>query len=119
VDLRLYLDDSVTGRVLRRLLADAGYQFTLPADVGLDRAEDVRHAAYAMEHGLVLITKNPEHFRRLYAATDTHPGLLVIYRDNDVTRDMTDAEIVRALGNLITPGVPIRDQFHVLNHWRY
>jgi predicted nuclease of predicted toxin-antitoxin system len=119
VDLRLYLDDNATSRLLRHLLADAGYEFTIPSDVGLDRADDARHASYAIEHGHVLVTKNPGHFQRIYEATESHPGLLLIYRDNDATRDMTDADIVQAIRNLIGSGVPLHNQVHVLNHWRY
>ena len=119
MDLRLYLDDSITGRTLRRRLEDAGYQFTLPTDVGLDRADDASHATYAVQADCVLITMNPGHFQRIYARLEEHPGLLLVYRDNDVTRDMTEAEIVRAIGDLIGSGAPIRNQVYALNHWRY
>ena len=34
------------------------------------------------------------------------------------SRDMKDRDIVRALANLGRAGVPVANEFHVLNHWR-
>jgi hypothetical protein len=42
-----------------------------------------------------------------------------VYRDNDRTRDMADADIVRAIVNIHAAGVPLAGETHVLNHWRY
>jgi hypothetical protein len=47
-----------------------------------------------------------------------HAGLLAIRFDNDPSRDMKDAEIVRAIRKLEKSGAPIANQFHILNHWR-
>ncbi|MGH2350544.1 MAG: hypothetical protein ACRDJN_02890 [Chloroflexota bacterium] len=44
---------------------------------------------------------------------------LLVHEDNDPTRDMTDADIVQAIANLLAAGLPIAGQVHVLNHWRY
>jgi predicted nuclease of predicted toxin-antitoxin system len=117
--LRLYLDDSVTGRRLTAELRLAAYEVVLPADVGLSRARDNLHFEYARAHGLVLVTLNPDDFIALHRRQPDHPGIIVIYRDNDRTRDMTDPEIVRAIGNLLAVGIPLRGQVHALNHWRY
>ena len=38
--------------------------------------------------------------------------------DNEARRDMKDRDIVRALGNLERAGVPVANEFIVLNHWR-
>ena len=32
--------------------------------------------------------------------------------------DLKPAGIVRAIRNLLAAGIPIRDEFHILNHWR-
>ena len=47
-----------------------------------------------------------------------HPGIFVIRRDNDLTRDLRPRGVVRAIGNLLASGVPVPDQLHILNHWR-
>jgi len=117
--LRLYLDDSASSRLLRTLLVAADHEVTIPAAVGLSSARDDIHFTYALQRGLVLITKNPEDFEVLYGPEKQHPGVLLVYRDNDVTRDMTDYEIVRAIGNVEASGLPIQGAIHTLNHWRY
>ena len=56
------------------------------------------------KHGLILLTKNPKDFLELHdqwrAAGQDHRGLFFVYQDNDPTRDMRDAEIVRAVANV-------------------
>ena len=47
-----------------------------------------------------------------------HCGVLIIRKDNDRKRDLTNHEIVRAIRNLLAANVPIADQFIILNHWR-
>ena len=44
---------------------------------------------------------------------------MAIYQDNDVTRDMKNSEIVKAIDNLLEAGITIEGNFHVLNTWRY
>jgi hypothetical protein len=47
-----------------------------------------------------------------------HAGLLVC-QDNDPDRDMSHAEIVRAIANLEQAGIVFQNCCHVLNAWRY
>jgi predicted nuclease of predicted toxin-antitoxin system len=117
--LRLYLDDSAASRQLSRLLREAQHEVTVPADMGLAGADDEEHFAYARAHNLVLLTKDTGDFPQLYQDVPDHPGLLLVYRDNDARRDMHDADIVRAVANLQQAGVPIAGAMHVLNHWQY
>lgn len=69
-----------------------------------------------------MITKNHDDFEDLHslvrASGGEHSGILVVRSDNDPSRDMKDQDIVRAIGNLEGAGVPIRSEFHILNHWR-
>src|SRR5262249_1723523 len=120
--MRLYLDDDSAKSSLVRLLSGAGYHVTIPADVGLTGASDPRHMRHAVEQQFVLLTRNHDDFEELHlllrSARGTHAGILVIRSDNDPSRDMKDRDILRALGNLQAAGVPIADEFHILNHWR-
>lgn len=65
---------------------------------------------------------NHEHFEELHnlvlAAGGHHPGIFVICRENDPTRDLTRRGIVQAIANLLASGIPLADGFHILNHWR-
>jgi hypothetical protein len=90
-----------------------------PVDAHLLGADDEEHLAYARQHGLVLLTKNPRDFRDVHDQDSEHPGILLVYQDNDVTRDMQPSDIAQAILNLLAAGVPIAGEIHVLNHWRY
>jgi hypothetical protein len=48
----------------------------------------------------------------------TIPVFSLFERDNNPKRDLDEKGIVRALGKLLAAGVPVADQFTVLNHWR-
>jgi hypothetical protein len=51
------------------------------------------------------------------------PASYGVYQDNDPSRDMSNADIVRAIRNLEEAaqqgGPPIQGEFHTLNDWRY
>ena len=117
--LQLLLDECAYKAALHRQLLDAGFAVTTAAEAGLLGDDDDVVFAYAVAHGLCIVTKNPDDFRALHQAHPDHPGIFLIYQDNDVTRDMTDAEVVRALQNVAAADVPIAGEIHALNHWRY
>jgi hypothetical protein len=123
VALNLYQDDCSNARLLAELLRQAGHTVLRPIDAGLAGEDDEVHLAFAAAHGLTLITKNPADFLRLHESNPRHSGILAVYQDNDAARDMTDAEIVKAIKNLEeaarSGGDPIPGMFHVLNNWRY
>jgi hypothetical protein len=90
----------------------------------LEGADDHIHFSYAMENELTIITKNPADLCVLHqAAEPSHSGIFGVYQDNDASRDMSDAEIVRAIANVETAaeqgGDPITGHFFILNEWRY
>ena len=91
--------------------------------VGLEGEDDSIHFAFAAAHVLTIITKNPGDFKALHNLHPVHAGILAVYQDNDPSRDMSSAEIVKAIRNLEEAaqqgGPPIPGQFHILNNWRY
>jgi hypothetical protein len=121
VALDLYLDDCANSALLARLLQEAGHRVVRPADAGIAGEDDHVHFAYARTHGLILVTKNPEDFRELHEDDPVHPGIFAVYQDNDITKDMSDADIVTAIGKIeaaVAQGYPIASEFHSLNAWR-
>lgn len=120
--MNLYLDDDSAKASLVKLLQRAGHQVVVPVDAGLAGVSDPRHLTYTAQHDLVLLTKNHDDFEDLHllvqATRGHHRGLLVVRLDNDPNRDMKDRDIVRAIANLEQAGVPIANEFHILNHWR-
>jgi hypothetical protein len=89
----------------------------------LDGEDHQVHFGFAAAHGLAIITKNPGDFRALHELDQRHSGILGVYQDNDPSRDMSHAEIVRAINNLEAAaqqgGAPIQGEFHTLNDWPY
>jgi hypothetical protein len=77
---------------------------------------------HVLGDGRVILTKNYRDFEDLHnlimQAQGHHPGVFAVRQDNDPKRDLTPPGIVRAIRNLLAAGVPIADQYIILNHWR-
>ncbi len=120
--MRLYLDDDSAAALLVRLLGNAGHDVLVPADVGLAGEDDAIHLTYAVKDDRVLLTGNHRDFLNLHNLVmhtgGHHPGILVVRRDNDPTRDLTPSGIVRAIRNVEAANIPVRDDYVILNHWR-
>ncbi|HEY7310995.1 MAG TPA: DUF5615 family PIN-like protein [Gemmataceae bacterium] len=123
--LKLYLDDCSNSDLLADLLRQAGHEVVRPSDEGVELIgeDDDVHFDFAAAHGLTLITKNPADFKSLHDLDPRHAGILAVYQDNDPSRDMSSADIVRAIQNLEEAaqqgGPSIHGEFHILNDWRY
>lgn len=117
-----YLDDCADDDDLVIFLAQSGHHAYTPRSEGMKGASDLAHLEYAAMHGYTLITKNPDDFRELYddwqAQDRAHSGILLIYQDNVKGKDMEPPAIVRAIGNLLTSGLPVTNELHILNSWR-
>ena len=120
--MKLYVDEDSVHELLLRLLQRAGHDIEVPSDVGLVGRSDPVHLRYSISSNRSLLTANHDDFEELHnlvlQAGGTHPGILIIRRDNDRRRDPTPRGIVTAIGNLLAANVPIENQFIVLNHWR-
>jgi hypothetical protein len=120
--MNLYLDDDTAKAALVARLKKSGHRVTVPGDASLIGAADPRHLLHAVRHGLILLTKNHDDFEDLHelvqATQGRHAGVIAIRLDNDPTRDMKDADIVRALRNLEQSSPAIANELHILNHWR-
>jgi hypothetical protein len=120
--MNLYLDDDIAKGALVTRPRRASHQAVVPADVNLSGAWDPSHLLHAVQHGLVLVSKNHDDFKELHlliqATNGQHFGIAIIRADNDPSRDMKDGDIARAVRNLEQAGVPIANEFHILNHWR-
>lgn len=121
MSLNLYLDDCAFSYTLRRLLLEAGHIVQIPAAVTppLTGASDESHFVYAQATNQVILTKNPADFNALNQKFPNHAGILAVYQDNDPTKDMSYADIVRAISNLEQTGVTIAGGFWSLNAYRW
>jgi predicted nuclease of predicted toxin-antitoxin system len=120
--MRLYLDDDAASALLATLLRKAGHDVQLPADVGTAGASDAVHLTRAIADDCICLTKNHDDFLILHnlirQARGTHPGIFVVRQDNDPRRDLTAKGVVSAIRKLEAAGVPIQDEFIILNQWR-
>ena len=120
--LSLYLDDCADDDSLAARLRQAGHRISTPRSAGTTGSSDVEHLDYAAQHSCTLLTKDPDDFADLHrqwqALSRTHSGILLIYEDKDVSKNMSRAQIVLAVANLIAAAVPITNEVHNLNQWR-
>jgi len=118
----LYLDDCSDANELIALARQAGLEVRTPRGESTEGWDDDRHLAYAASHGYMLLTYNVKDFRALHAQWQAegrrHHGILVVYFENNRLRDMKRPNIIRAILNLFNSGLPLENEFHVLNHWR-
>ena len=120
--LSLYLDDCADDDTLAGLLRQARHQVSTPRVTGTSGVSDKEHLDYAARCGYTLLTKDPDDFIDLHdqwqASNRPHSGILLIYEDKDVRKNMSRTQIVAAIENLIASAVPIANEVHNLNQWR-
>jgi len=120
--MKLYIDDDTINGLLVRLLQRAAHDVEIPADVGLAGRSDAVHLRYAISASRPLLSANHRDFRELHdlirAANGTHPGILIVRRDNDRRRDLTPRGIVTAISHLLAAEVPVENEIIILNQWR-
>ncbi|MBE9470859.1 MAG: DUF5615 family PIN-like protein [Chloroflexi bacterium] len=116
---RLYLDDCIYSKRLQRMLVNAGYEVQTPAKAGLTGYDDPAHFRYALEHRFTIVTKDADDFECLHQKHPHHHGVLAVCEEADRSKNMSYADIVRAIENIVQAGVPLEGQFYVLNHWRW
>jgi len=120
--MRLYLDDDMDANVLIRFLQEEGHEVMSPRAVAMRGAEDEAHLQYAAVHQCAVVTANVRDFLTLHQTWQEdgrhHAGILALYRENNPQRDMTYAQIARAISRLARAGLPLQNTFHNLNMWR-
>ena len=120
--MNLYVDEDSVHGLLVRLLQRADHDIEVPSDVELVGDSDPVQFVHAIDVHRPLLSANYDDFEELHDLVvhsgGTHPGILIIRRDNDRRRDLTPRGIVSAIGNLLAAGVSVENQFIILNHWR-
>ena len=120
--MTIYLDEDMSDDVLIRLLQKAGHDVQSAREAGVLGRSDPVQLTLAIHDGRVCLSANYGDYEELHllvkAAHGNHPGILVVRRDNDPSRDLTPKGIVAAIRKLEAAGVPIANEYVVLNHWR-
>lgn len=116
--MKLLVDEDTQARRLLDALRHAAHDVGSVAELGCNGLPDAQVFAQAQSLGRALLTHNVADFLTLARQAETHAGVLAIFRDGNPRHTMNNEQIVRAIAALQAAGLPIEDQFHILNHWR-
>ena len=120
--MKIYIDEDVASTLLVRVLSKAGHDVKSPAQEGLLGHSDAVQLTFAIHDNRVYLTANYKDYEELHhlvrEAHGNHPGILAVRRENDPTRNMTPKGVVYAIRKLEAAGVPIANEYIVLNQWR-
>jgi hypothetical protein len=120
--MRIYIDEDLAAGVLVRLLTAAGHDVETPASAGSLGRSDAVQLTYGIHENRVCLTGNSEDYEELHLlvreAKGAHAGIMVVRHDNDPTRDLTPKGTVAASRKLESAGVPIANEYIILNHGR-
>jgi predicted nuclease of predicted toxin-antitoxin system len=98
--MKIYVDDDSADRRLVAHLRNAGHQVMVPTGVGQAGRSDPKHLEYAIRNDLTLLTRNYKDFTDLHdlvlASGGEHPGILIVYFENDRRRDLPPRGIAAA-----------------------
>jgi predicted nuclease of predicted toxin-antitoxin system len=75
--VRLLIDECLSPALVR-LAQQSGHEAYHLAHVGKAGSADWQIVEWALARDMVLVTNNASDFRRLYAAQELHPGLVII-----------------------------------------
>ena len=117
--MRLLLDEDSQGRIRVRMLRAAGHDVLTVEDAGLHSHNDPEVFAFAKRERRALITRNVRDFLALHEIDPDHSGILAEHQDRDPSKNMSDAAIARAVGNIEASGWKVTGQFVALNGWSY
>ena len=120
--MKCYVDDDLDGDLFLRLAASQGHEIVSPRSVALRGARDSAHLAFAVRNGIPILTGNTGDFESLHdlaaALRGQHFGILLVYGEASVRRQMKTSHIVHALTRIESEQVPLANNLVILNHYR-
>ncbi len=117
--MKLLIDEDSQGDLVIRRLRDTGHDVLTVNEAGLASEADDVVFALARSERRVLLTRNVDDFEALHDAEADHAGILAEYQNQNRGKNMTAADIARAIANLEASGWDITGQFVPLNAWSY
>lgn len=121
--LRILVDECILDRLLVGKLIAAGHDVATVTDLGLTRKSDHQVFAVAIDLQRMILTVNCADFVELSEShkfkSRGHPGLLLLYRHNIPSKELSYDDVVRALANLEATGIQLANLAHKLNDYKY
>jgi len=112
------VDEDSQARTQLNILRAEGHDVLAIGEIGKNGTPDPEVFELAQTLDRVLLTHNAEDFNQLHLEHPGHPEVMAVYRDANPLKNMTYADIARAIVRLERSGMPVGSEFHVLNHWR-
>lgn len=116
--MKIYLDENLFSLRVVQALSKAGFKVVTPAGSHLEGAPDESHFQYIQKENIPILTKDAADFLSLHQQNPKHGGIIVIYEEQDVTKNMSVNDIVAALKNLTKREKEFKNHFFVLNWYR-
>lgn len=111
------LDEDSQAQLLVKLLTAAGYDVLTINEIGLAGCTDNIVLDYAIQENRILLTHHCDDFEELHHANLSHSGILAVYRNANLLKNMGFKAIVKAIANLEAANIPLANQFISLNQW--
>ncbi|NET10693.1 MAG: hypothetical protein F6K16_39585 [Symploca sp. SIO2B6] len=119
MSLNLLLDEDSQAKYLVKLLQASSHNVLTVHEAGISGQPDPDVLDFAKQNQRILLTRNCDDFLILHEVSPDHWGILAIYHDADVSKNMSYQDIVRAIANLEAAEFDFTHQFVVLNQWDY
>lgn len=119
MSLQLLLDEDSQAKYLINLLRTSGHEVLTVNEADLGSREDSIVLDYARSNKRALLTRNCDDFQELHQANPKHSGILAVFQNSDLTKNMSYQDIVKAIANLEVAGYTLENQFIILNQWNF
>ncbi len=119
MSLKLLLDEDSQAKYLVNLLRGVGHDVVTVNDAGLGGLPDSAVLDFARQRGRVTLTRNCDDFHELHQANPLHAGILAVYQNSDLAKNMSYQSISNAIANLESSGYVLENQFVILNQWNW
>lgn len=120
--MKLYLDDDSVAAVIVAHLRKAGHDVVIPADLGMSGKRDPEHLLRSTQDGRAILTMNYKDFEPLHylviGCSGVHRGIILIRRDNDPRKNLTNKGIVSAIAKVERAYPDLGNELITLNDWR-
>lgn len=117
--MRLLVDEDSEGKLLLLLLRDHQNDVLTVTEAGLASHSDAQVMELARKECRVVLTRNAADYAALHDVDQNHSGILVEYQHRDPRKNLSAADIVRAIGNIETAMPDLIGQFPAVNAWVY
>ncbi len=120
--MKIYLDDDCDSDKLIIVLRASGFEVISPRDVNARGKRDIEHLEIATKFGATILTFNHDYeipHQDFLNKNKNHCGILLVYKYNNPKKEMKFFEIAKAIKNVLNLNLPLQNNLHRLNQFKY